>query len=545
MQIDAKMGVGLAIVPAANPAAESRREPEGGFERELDAKIRPKDDPVNTDRKPEQNNKIEERKEIQPNADSKPKKPDLETSESPASRPSQDAAENSTEEAKPDSEENEVIAPPFLMVPVVASFELLPTQATSDVTSSETGSVDEAVSSIQTGLMSIADESAEKVLPEGFEAVDPEELNPQLAAQLRDKGDGSDPKDSKTGRTDNPTAMKAPEEKVLSDEIMDALNPVVVDPKKVHISKDLNLNHNNQVPGGRTPIHQTPDNTGLNSSRFQPKSDPRTKLFEQGKNLAENMLKGIGGVASDEKGSGNVTPELGGEEKQVGEIFGGDRGAAKIATATGSTAGAGTDAGSDAKTGADLESGLFEELVTKSDSSTDSTIGQNLVDTTKSVSTTRPEIAKEAVQDPKLQAHIVKQVSDRLDQVLASRRNGSIVVHLEPRELGQITVNIRQFGTRVDAEITTSNAQVRENLESGRQQLVQQVESKGLSLGSLNVNSQDAGMNGGKNPQENLQRQDFERMRNMSENFGDPAPVRIAPNIGIRPGSDWGMDLLI
>lgn len=540
MQIDAKMGVGLAILPAASSAPESRGEPDGGFERELNAKTRPKEESVQPDRKPEKNSDIEERKETQPNAESNTKKPDLEKPDSPNSK--SETEEKVLTDSSDKSDEHETTGlPPVFLMPLA-----LPTLETAVVTDTTTETPAVEITNVVASTQAVAENAdSESDLPEGMTAVKPEAVDPALASQIQDRKGGGGEKESKEGRTDNPKSIQAPTDKVLSDEIVDALNPVYVDPNKIHISKDLKMGSGNQQqPGVRTPVHQAVDNSGLNSSNFQPKQDMRHRLFDAGKNMGEGKMKGgvVGTGAATDAATILEMPEIVTEEKTIGTSFGGgDVQSGQISGGEVLSNGGGTS--DDSESG--LTDGLFEELVTNAEgSNSDVKSGQPVLDTHKTVSATRTA-APEAPQDPKLQEQIVKQVADRLDQVLSSRRNGSIVVHLEPRELGQITVNIRQFGTRIDAEITTSNAQVRENLESGRQQLVQQVEAKGLSLGSLNVNSQDAGMNGGRNPQENLQRDDFERMRNMSEVFGDSTQPRITPNIGIRPGSDWGMDLLI
>lgn len=126
---------------------------------------------------------------------------------------------------------------------------------------------------------------------------------------------------------------------------------------------------------------------------------------------------------------------------------------------------------------------------------------------------------------------------------LATRRSGSVVVHLEPRDLGSLTLNIKFSGNTVSADISSDNAAVRENLEAGRTHLVQQVESKGLTLGSLNVNSQDAGSRGGQNPaDQTFTRQDFEQIAQRETNVPNPASSQAAV---LLMSSKVGMDLVI
>lgn len=82
---------------------------------------------------------------------------------------------------------------------------------------------------------------------------------------------------------------------------------------------------------------------------------------------------------------------------------------------------------------------------------------------------------------------IARQIADRIEELTANRRGGSVTIHLDPKDLGTITLTVRSFGNRVDAEIGASHEGVRAALAENRQQLSQSIESRGLSLGQLSL----------------------------------------------------------
>ncbi len=85
---------------------------------------------------------------------------------------------------------------------------------------------------------------------------------------------------------------------------------------------------------------------------------------------------------------------------------------------------------------------------------------------------------------------ITVQVADRVME-LAARRGGSVRILLQPEDLGSISLTVRSFGNQVDADMTATNASVRIALADSRHHLQAAIESKGLSLGSMNVGGQD------------------------------------------------------
>ncbi|MCE9557575.1 MAG: flagellar hook-length control protein FliK [Armatimonadetes bacterium] len=137
---------------------------------------------------------------------------------------------------------------------------------------------------------------------------------------------------------------------------------------------------------------------------------------------------------------------------------------------------------------------------------------------------------------------IVKQVVERADHFLAMKRDGAITIHLEPRELGSITLTIQNTNDGIKAEIKASNHQVQQSLEANKASLVQQVENKGLTLGSLNVTLSDSAMGGQADPQQT--QQEMNRQAQMTRAFAnsDVAPVA---NVSPSSAQDAGLNYVI
>ncbi len=143
-------------------------------------------------------------------------------------------------------------------------------------------------------------------------------------------------------------------------------------------------------------------------------------------------------------------------------------------------------------------------------------------------------------------ADIQKQLVDRIDKMLENRRAGRMVIHMEPRELGSLTVTIRTLGQKVDMDILASNDQVRENLKSNANQLHQHVESRGYTVNSLDIQSSlaDANQSHQGPNHEMMNRQDFERVQQFNAAVtSNTAAVSANVSAAWSPGE--GVDLVI
>ncbi len=108
---------------------------------------------------------------------------------------------------------------------------------------------------------------------------------------------------------------------------------------------------------------------------------------------------------------------------------------------------------------------------------------------------------------------------------MATRRNGNVTIQLTPEDLGTITLTVKSFGGRVDADIAASNDNVRAALQENRQQLSQSFESRGLSLGSLHLSQHGEFSQGQPGQEQQSAREDYERAVNVRL-ADDPQPAR-------------------
>lgn len=128
---------------------------------------------------------------------------------------------------------------------------------------------------------------------------------------------------------------------------------------------------------------------------------------------------------------------------------------------------------------------------------------------------TQPEI------EPRAIGH---RIAERIEEMFASRRSGTVTIQLDPKDLGSITLTVRSFGNRVDAEIGATHEGVRAALAENRQQLSQSIESRGLSLGQLSL-SDHRDFSQGTPWNHSDAREDLQRYANVRL-ADDPRPAR-------------------
>lgn len=139
----------------------------------------------------------------------------------------------------------------------------------------------------------------------------------------------------------------------------------------------------------------------------------------------------------------------------------------------------------------DTEVGVDADEIFKTDESVDmvkqddvTPLSQPMVGKTaisKGINASQLERADTAVMNH------ANELADAVSDLIAARKPSSIKIELSPQDLGTIEVSVRQMGRRADVELRASDEGVRQSLQSHRQELVQSIESKGTSLGSLNV----------------------------------------------------------
>lgn len=117
----------------------------------------------------------------------------------------------------------------------------------------------------------------------------------------------------------------------------------------------------------------------------------------------------------------------------------------------------------------------------------------------------------------------VKEIVREVADLIAARNPGKIEVKMMPEDLGSIDIAIRQRSGRVEVDMKASDERVHHALQSGRSDMVQHLESKGIVVTSVNVDRDLSGFEMNKQNQSQSQnqtsRQDFERAMNMNHRY--------------------------
>lgn len=85
---------------------------------------------------------------------------------------------------------------------------------------------------------------------------------------------------------------------------------------------------------------------------------------------------------------------------------------------------------------------------------------------------------------------VVKQVSERMQMLAASRPKGGVTIHLNPDSLGQITIVVKTAGQAVETLMTASDERVREALDQNHSRLIEAMDRSGYQLQAVTVSSQ-------------------------------------------------------
>ena len=123
--------------------------------------------------------------------------------------------------------------------------------------------------------------------------------------------------------------------------------------------------------------------------------------------------------------------------------------------------------------------------------------------------TERPD---EGVQRPSVDRHlVVRQVADRIESLVAARPKDGVTVHLEPRDLGTLTLVVKGLSHALDVQVTASDDRVRQSLDASRPELVQALLPRGIELREMRIavapptgsaaTGANAGMGGRANPE--------------------------------------------
>lgn len=111
------------------------------------------------------------------------------------------------------------------------------------------------------------------------------------------------------------------------------------------------------------------------------------------------------------------------------------------------------------------------------------------VDVSSALTSATNEIKKPSLK-PEEADLVVKQVADKLQLLASARPRNGVTIHLNPDDLGSITVVIKSVGRMVDTQITASDSRVSEALDQNRSRLAEAMDSKGYQLQSVSVSQQ-------------------------------------------------------
>lgn len=85
---------------------------------------------------------------------------------------------------------------------------------------------------------------------------------------------------------------------------------------------------------------------------------------------------------------------------------------------------------------------------------------------------------------------VIQQLTDRIELMAAVKPKDGMTVHLQPSDLGTVSMVVKAVGKTVEAEIFATNPAVRDALETSKTQLAASVQHRGLQLANVTVGSQ-------------------------------------------------------
>ena len=105
----------------------------------------------------------------------------------------------------------------------------------------------------------------------------------------------------------------------------------------------------------------------------------------------------------------------------------------------------------------------------------------------RSSATERPEAGADR---PEVDRHlVVRQVADRIESLVASRPRDGVTIHLEPRDLGTVTLVVKGLASALDVQMYASDERVREGLEASRPELAQALAPRQIEIRELRVST--------------------------------------------------------
>ncbi|GEM_PF-4389261 len=103
----------------------------------------------------------------------------------------------------------------------------------------------------------------------------------------------------------------------------------------------------------------------------------------------------------------------------------------------------------------------------------------------ETAATARPELGSDR---PAVDRHlVVRQVADRIENMVAARPRDGVTIHMEPHELGTVTLVVKGLASALDVQVTASDERVRQSLDASRPELAQALAPRGIGLREIRV----------------------------------------------------------
>lgn len=107
--------------------------------------------------------------------------------------------------------------------------------------------------------------------------------------------------------------------------------------------------------------------------------------------------------------------------------------------------------------------------------------------TIRTAATERPEAGDAR---PAVDRHlVVRQVADRIENLVAARPRDGVTIHLEPRDLGTVTLVVKGLASALDVQMFASDERVRQSLDASRPELAQALAPRHIEVREIRVSA--------------------------------------------------------
>lgn len=115
---------------------------------------------------------------------------------------------------------------------------------------------------------------------------------------------------------------------------------------------------------------------------------------------------------------------------------------------------------------------------------------------------------------------VVRQITDKMELMAATRPKDGVTIMLQPERLGSITMTVKSVGGGVEAHISASDDNVRTALEQNRAVLGQSLADRGLKLDAVSIASQTRDSTTAQHQMSQQQQQDQQARQSQRQQSG-------------------------